>query len=103
MRQDTRFDDAPRDIPLLRGPDSRNPIRTLRARAVLIDMEEGVVNQVPRALPCCQCLPSFLLPRALSPVPSRILAQIHVQPTTCSFLWLGSQRHGVGEQGWWGG
>lgn len=43
---DTRFDDAPRDIPLLRGPDSRNPIRTLRARAVLIDMEEGVVNQV---------------------------------------------------------
>jgi hypothetical protein len=43
--QDTRFDD-PRDIPLMRGPDSRNPIRSLRARAVLIDMEEGVVNQV---------------------------------------------------------
>lgn len=43
---DTRFD-VPRDIPLVRGPDGRNPIRSLKARAILIDMEEGVVSQVP--------------------------------------------------------
>ncbi len=42
---DSRFDE-PRDIPLLRGVDARNPIKTLRARALLIDMEEGVVSQV---------------------------------------------------------
>ena len=42
---DTRYD-VSRDIPLLRGPDARNPIRSLKARAILIDMEEGVVSQV---------------------------------------------------------
>jgi hypothetical protein len=43
--QDSRFEE-PRDIPLHRGPDGHNPIRSLRARALLVDMEEGVVNQV---------------------------------------------------------
>jgi tubulin epsilon len=45
---DTRYE-VPRDIPLVRGGDSRNPIRALKARAILIDMEEGVVSQVCRA------------------------------------------------------
>ncbi len=52
---DTRFD-VPRDIPLVRGPDARNPIRTLKARAILIDMEEGVVSQVR----LCASLPGLV-------------------------------------------
>lgn len=41
---DSRYDD-PADIPIGNGT---LPIRTLKARAVLVDMEEGVVNQLER-------------------------------------------------------
>lgn len=39
---DTRFED-PREIPL---GDGRGPIRSLKARAILVDMEEGVTNKI---------------------------------------------------------
>jgi hypothetical protein len=39
---DTRYED-PREIPVGRGT---HPIRSLKARAICIDMEEGVLNQV---------------------------------------------------------
>ena len=37
--------DPPRDLPV---GDGRGPIRTLKARAVLVDMEEGVVSEMLR-------------------------------------------------------
>jgi hypothetical protein len=48
---DTRHG-VPRDIPLVQGHGAHNPIRTLKARAILIDMEEGVVSQAR-----CDCVP----------------------------------------------
>ncbi|CEM33431.1 unnamed protein product [Vitrella brassicaformis CCMP3155] len=41
---DTRFSD-PKEIPV---GDGTAPVKTLRARAVLVDMEEGVVNELMR-------------------------------------------------------
>jgi hypothetical protein len=41
---DTRYDD-PQEIPVGRGT---HPIRSLKARAICIDMEEGVLNQLMR-------------------------------------------------------
>lgn len=41
---DSRYDDPP-DLPLGSGT---GPIRTLKARAVLVDMEEGVISQLER-------------------------------------------------------
>lgn len=57
---DSRYEDPP-DIPVGSG---RGSIRALRARAVLVDMEEGVISQVvdgggaaaaPGGGRCCAC------------------------------------------------
>ena len=43
--------DPPRDLPV--RPDKLLPIVDLKARAVVVDMEEGVVNSMLKVHRCC--------------------------------------------------
>ncbi len=46
--------DPPRDIPL--GESGTAPMGALKARAVLIDMEEGVVNELLKGVLSCHVM-----------------------------------------------